>query len=26
MGFSQFQFGYWSRLPKDRDDFIGKLS
>jgi hypothetical protein len=26
MGFSQFQFGYWSRLPKDRDDFIGKLT
>jgi hypothetical protein len=26
MGFSQFQFGYWSRLPKDRDDFIGKLA
>lgn len=26
MGFSQFQFGYWSRLPKGIEDFIGKLT
>lgn len=26
MGFSRFQFGYWSHPPRSRDEFIGKTT